>query len=41
MSFIVDLFDNNNNIDKLSCENIDKIKKNKLKIEKVADFLKK
>ena len=41
MSFIVDLFDNKNNINKLSSENIDKIKKNKLKIEKVADFLKK
>ena len=41
MSFIVDLFYNKNNINKLSSENIDKIKKNKLKIEKVADFLKK
>ena len=41
MSFISDLFDNKNTINKLSSENVAIIKKNKLKIEKVADFLKK
>ena len=41
MSFISDLFDNKNNINKLSSENVAIIKKNKIKIEKVADLLKK